>query len=56
MPAPTIAGVFGMARMTEILQPAASSMALVLTEAAKEIRSLPGLSAGAIPLTTSCIC
>ena len=51
MPAPSIDGVFGIARTTPISIPAASSMAVVRTEAAIEISSFCGVSEGRICLT-----
>ena len=53
MPAPSMDGVFGMARTTPISMSAACSMAVVRTEAAIEISSFSGVSAGRICRTTS---
>ena len=53
MPAPSMDGVLGMARTTPISMSAACSMAVVRTEAAIEISSFCGVSAGRICRTTS---
>ena len=53
MPAPRVAGVFGIARMTGNASLVAASMAEVVTEAAMEISTAPGLSEGVMACTRS---